>query len=555
MAGFGGQCMLMGNAATRAAAFGGLLLFTGSANAEYGFAPVSVVPTGSDPVAVAVGDVTGDGRDDVIVATTSVYDDHPENDYKIMIYVQEPDGTLRAPVKIGYPQYSLNASLVVADFDDDGVGDILLGHDAGVGLVRGSSAPGNVLENLWSGIGFRIQAVDVEPDGRLDIARNTGYGSAIILYGDGQGGISHEQAWDGIADPRFADMNGDGREDFVVLTSTYDSSDAWVYLHDSTGGWHSPKQVHVEGGGWLAESVATGDFDTNGFADLAFGSYTNSPSSIFVVSQLNSLRFAPARSKGTYEMPSALLATDMDGDGRDDLVVAHEWPGVSLYRQDAGELQGEQLFPHPYIEASAGLAVGDVNGDGRRDVVSAGRGVGLMLFLGTELANPPDLVLSLSASAAAVTAQVANTGDVVALASPLVSFDMRVRSGTMQPGMLPDGCAVMSQTQRRVRVTCLLDAVPAGTTTALVLPYTNPGAVGTRTLDVMAKAETDTGESTLANNTANARYRGSVSIVPLQHASAGMATRRSTAESSSGAVRGGRASSSARTGRGRHGTP
>ncbi len=502
---------------TRAVVLGALLLFAARAHAEYGFAPVSVIPTGSDPIAVAVGDITGDGRDDVVVATTYAYEDDPANDYKIMIYVQEPDGTLRAPVKIGYQQYSLFASLVVADFDGDGIGDILVGHEGGVDMVRGSSAASSALENVWSGFGDRIQLADIDLDGHLDIVRTlSGYQSTTVLYGDGQGGITSEQEWAGISEPTFGDMNGDGIKDFVVLAQEYDSYDAWVYLHDRAGGWSSPRRIHFGGGGYLAGSIGIGDLDGNGWADLAFGSYTNNPSSIFVLHQLNSLRFASAASKGTQPMPSRLLATDIDGDGLDDLLVSHEAPMLSLYRQGVGGLQGEQPFPHPYIENSGGLAAGDVNGDGRRDAVVVGRGPGLMLFLGTELENRPDLVLSLSANANAVTAKISNTGDQVAIASPLVSLDLKVRSGTLQLGVLPGGCALMSQEQRRAQLDCLLDTVPAGTTSSFVVPYANPGAVGASALGAKAVAHTDTEELTLINNTTIAGYRGRAAVNPLQ---------------------------------------
>jgi hypothetical protein len=63
------------------------------------FAPYQAYPVGSWPEAVAIGDVTGDGRNDVVM-TTSFYFDEP-NDYRLWVFAQTADGNLAAPVS--YP--------------------------------------------------------------------------------------------------------------------------------------------------------------------------------------------------------------------------------------------------------------------------------------------------------------------------------------------------------------------------------------------------------------------------------------------------------------------
>ena len=71
--------------------------------------------------------------------------------------------------------------------------------------------------------------------------------------------------------------------------------------------------------------------------------------------------------------PLALATADFDGDGNDDLLIAHGTPpGLSLLLWAAGELQAPRFFP--LGAAVRGLAIGDLDRDGRRDVVVASSG-------------------------------------------------------------------------------------------------------------------------------------------------------------------------------------
>ena len=70
---------------------------TGPANSGL-FKSYEAYPTGSWPEAVAIGDVNGDGRNDVVLVTSFYFD--AEHDYKLFVFLQDASGVLAAPPAI-----------------------------------------------------------------------------------------------------------------------------------------------------------------------------------------------------------------------------------------------------------------------------------------------------------------------------------------------------------------------------------------------------------------------------------------------------------------------
>ena len=61
--------------------------------------PYVATSVGSSPDAVAIGDITGDGRADVVMTTW--YANDPADDYRLFVFAQATTGQLAAPVS--YP--------------------------------------------------------------------------------------------------------------------------------------------------------------------------------------------------------------------------------------------------------------------------------------------------------------------------------------------------------------------------------------------------------------------------------------------------------------------
>jgi FG-GAP-like repeat len=85
------------------------------------FQPYQAFDVGSWPEAVAIGDVTGDGRSDVVM-TTGYYGD-PANDFRLWVFAGADSGSLSAPVSYATGSTRTPESVVVGDITGDGLAD------------------------------------------------------------------------------------------------------------------------------------------------------------------------------------------------------------------------------------------------------------------------------------------------------------------------------------------------------------------------------------------------------------------------------------------------
>jgi hypothetical protein len=348
-----------------------------AANASGHFQPLETITTGSWPENVAIGDVTGDGRNDVLLSTTFYFDE--ENDYKLFVYAQRADGTLAPGVKYDtLLGYTGQAGIAVLDATGDGRSDVALTTESGVQLFA-QSADGTLADQgvlAGSPEAGSVIATDVDSDGDTDLL--TAGGSGVIALAQGPAGVFTPAVV--TAQPagtvRAGDLNGDGRVD----AATYAGSTATVHLNLAEG-WRS--QAPVTAAEYI-NSIEVADVTGEGRADLVVTAGGNRPSSIVEV-------FGQTR-RGTLDegivypvvdIPEPVRAADITGDGRLDLVVAHGgWNTLSTLKQNANRtLAAPVTDPLPYAShySNDGLAVGDVNSDGLPDVVVADYNHGLLI--------------------------------------------------------------------------------------------------------------------------------------------------------------------------------
>jgi hypothetical protein len=184
-------------------------------------------PAGSNPAAVAVSDLNGDGIADIIVSNAPT--DAPGT---ISVLMGDAAGGFDAPQV--FPTGLTPAALIIADFNGDGHPDVAVAHPSQNSI---SILPGNgdgtfqppVILAL-PGSPLKLFAADMNGDGNIDLVAyytpsyppTTPLIAFSVLYGAGNGSFEAPlNYWETRipSDMAIADLNGDGRLD-VVLTST-----------------------------------------------------------------------------------------------------------------------------------------------------------------------------------------------------------------------------------------------------------------------------------------------------------------------------------------------
>ena len=316
-------------------------------------------------VQVAVGDLNGDGRSD-LVATIS----YPA---QLLVYLGQPDGSFTPGGGAGPEAGLINPmNPSAARLGGTGGDDIVL-HD-GLDLVTllnngdGTFRPVRRRLGLFGAKTF----ADFNGDGRTDMIMG-----AILFLGNGDGTFVQwlvspaEECVNALA---AADFDGDGRLDVASSWSCVTEPPAsfrtgGVQIHAGRGdGSFDPPRPAVNLGDSDATALATGDFDGDGRADVAVVSFQRSNVAVALGTGLGS--FGSPMTYSTGAGPRAVVAGDFNGDGIDDLAVADATASTVSVLLSLGSEMAEAV-DYPVGEGPRALAIGDFDEDGRADIATA----------------------------------------------------------------------------------------------------------------------------------------------------------------------------------------
>ncbi len=383
----------------------------GVALSFYAFDPRTGLFAGSDgPVVPAVGgaprtplhreagDVDGDGRDDLVVATRTlgVFNE-------ILVFLQDERGGFPRDPSLLAMVGSTPSDVELVDLDGDGRQDVVVANQfsGDVSVLLGSSGPAFAAEQRFrAGTGLygldRLIDVSVVPltarslagtvalaSGRVDgdgsadaIVLNRGAKTGTVLLGDGRGGLfnpSTELTFPAGGDPTgvaAADFDRDGRLDVAVLDR--DANQVRVFLRDPTGGFGRPALLDVDPtstGLSVADLVGADGGATDGRPDLVVG---NDFGDVLVLVGQADGSFEELRLRGQRV---SFVTTDMDGDGfRTDVVSADEAADrVEALRRQAGSdtfaATGFVLDSNSGVRGPQNIEQVDLNADGRLDQI------------------------------------------------------------------------------------------------------------------------------------------------------------------------------------------
>jgi hypothetical protein len=325
----------------------------------------AVVPAGGAwSGAIAVGRFDADRRDDVALA----------GGLRIRVLLGQRRGGLeRVAPDLAAPS---TASVVAGELTGDGRTDVVeAAYDGRVAVLagegRGRFTPATELRFANP----RLHALaDLNSDGRADLVLTTSDATLVshlrVLLGDGRGGFAESAVVSLAADAAVGvrDVNGDARPD-VLTGAQLGARKPQVHFGDGAGGLGPP----VEAADWTGRvsAMAFADFDGDDRDDVAMAG----AGVVTVLLGDGRGRFRARRSMagGPLGRSDAIATADFDGDDHQDVaffsggdqgdIDVHLGDGAGRFRAAAGSPEYGGIYP-----AAAG-AVGDIDGDGRLDLI------------------------------------------------------------------------------------------------------------------------------------------------------------------------------------------
>jgi hypothetical protein len=344
---------------------------------SYALAPPQYL---SDPAAaqahsIAVGDVSGDGRDDLVFLWRRVMPNPAYDHMEVYVAYQRSDGSLQAAVKIADSGNNFAFQLMVADLDRDGRGEVITAVKDGV-LILHPAADGTFTSSAAVvGDPWEMLVTDVDRDGNLDVLVDASDTLATVVHGDGRGGISRTStlSMPASATRTLGDVTGDGLDD-VILATIFDRplQEFRIYPALASGGYAAPIVLSRPIDANQTASLAVGDFNSDGRKDLVLDEARDG-ADLQVYLQDTQGRLGQGTALVRQRGSGTLLASDLDRDGATDLAIAHSgWSYVGYYLQSVG-----RLAPETVVDANQNFgrlnyfAAGDLNGDACTDLVVA----------------------------------------------------------------------------------------------------------------------------------------------------------------------------------------
>jgi hypothetical protein len=344
------------------------------------FNTLATTPTGSapwnSPGSAAVGDFNGDGKLDAIISDGS-------QDLRLML--GNGAGTFTQQ-NIGVPGASAGM-IKAADLNGDGKLDAVFVSPQGnlaptVLLNTGNDANGvpqftvTTYTPVYSGL-RSVTVGDLNGDGKPDFIVGNAYGSLQAYLNNGNGTFTGLPFFNLVPNVGgstgqgvIADVNGDGKADYVVTSNQAGATD--VFFGNGNGTFQAPTVIPSS-----TTSLAAADVNGDGKLDL-LAVANGSPNQLLVYLNTGSGSFSAPMSYSTggtaWNGWTALATADMNGDGKLDVVVANSGNNnvAVLAGNGSGTFGAASLYAvgiHPLD-----VAVRDFNGDGKPDVATVDAG-------------------------------------------------------------------------------------------------------------------------------------------------------------------------------------
>lgn len=282
----------------------------------YNFSAPVALTTGASPSSVAIGDVNGDNKLDLVASNSGAS--------TVSVFLGNGNGTFGT--KTDYTAASGGIGIRLADINGDGNLDvveavkaanavsILLGNGTGAFSAHTEITTGASSSPTSTALG------DINGDGRLDlVVANKGTGTIGILLGSGGsfGAQTTISAVSGVTSAELADVNNDGKLD--LLATDFNGNKVQVRIGNGNGTFGAATSYAVRAG---PNHVVAGDLNGDGRLDLVTANFSGNSVSVLFGNGDGTFQSQTEYTSG-QSAPYTVTLADMDGDGRLDILASH----------------------------------------------------------------------------------------------------------------------------------------------------------------------------------------------------------------------------------------
>ncbi|MFZ0199952.1 MAG: FG-GAP-like repeat-containing protein [Candidatus Sulfotelmatobacter sp.] len=311
------------------------------------FKPVVTFASGGyGASAVAVADVNGDGVPDVVVANTCVSSSNCANG-TVSVLLGKGNGTFKSPVTYSSGGQAA-VSIAVADVNGDGKLDLLVANQTGESNGDGSIAVllgnGNgtfqpaVTYDAGDSVTSSLAVADLNGDGKPDVVlANSGRGTVTVLLANGGGTFQQAVVYGSGGEipvsVAVADLNGDGNPDIIV--ANWYSGTLGVLLSKGNGTFQTA--VTYSSGGASPDSVVVADVNGDGKPDLIAANCGSSQNGYGCGETDGVVSVLPGYGDGTFQPAVtfdsgafndiSVAVADVNEDGKPDVLVGNQSGG------------------------------------------------------------------------------------------------------------------------------------------------------------------------------------------------------------------------------------